>query len=259
MIKNTRKRSSQKELSDNNIKKESPPKKTKIMNLENEKKSTIRKSFSQKELSDKTIKKESSPKKIKIINLENEEKSTKNIVYEKDLVKPKEENCNIVLDSYGYPGSSFSKKDLQILDQNVFINDNIIKFYSTYLIQNSSCPRRFYLADSLITTLFDKDRSLQIKCNQENTIFVPLNVNNQHWQLLVIINVYDSTKDIVIFILDSLKNNFSKTRSYFHINGYTRETTQELQVEYVKRFTVALVSYLNPDKVIPEIIYMDSV
>ena len=80
-------------------------------------------------------------------------------MYEKDLVEPKEENCTIVLDSYGYPGSRFSKKDLQILN-NEFISDNIIQFYRKYLMQNSSCPGRFYLADSLITTLFDKDRSL---------------------------------------------------------------------------------------------------
>ena len=90
-------------------------------------------------------------------------------------------------------------------------------------------------------------------------IFVPLNINNQHWQLLVIINVYDSTKDTVIFILDSLQNNFGKTRSHFHMNCYIREYTEELQVEYAQRFTVALVSYLNPNKLIPEIIYKDSV
>ena len=46
--KSIRKRSSQKELSVNDIKKESPPKKTKVMNLGNEKKSTISKRFSQK-------------------------------------------------------------------------------------------------------------------------------------------------------------------------------------------------------------------
>ena len=43
------------------------------------------------------------------------------------------------------------------------------------------------------------------------------------------------------------------------MNSYTRKTTNELQVDYVQRFTVALVSYLNPDKEIPLIKYMDSV
>ena len=35
-------------------------------------------------------------------------------------------------------------------------------------------------------------------------------MNNEHWQLLVIINVYDSKKDTVIFMLDSLQNRFEK-------------------------------------------------
>ena len=56
------------------------------------------------------------------------------------------------------------------------------------------------------------DERLLVERNGENMIFVPLNVNNQHWQLLVIINVYDSTKDTVIFILDSLKNHFGKKK-----------------------------------------------
>ena len=138
------------------------------------------------------------------MNRQKKPSSTKTIIHEKDLVEPVEYRSSISLGIYGFPSQMVFMEDLQMLNTSDFINDSIIRFYATYFIQCSDTPESFLLLDYQTTTLFEANSNREIRHNRENMIFIPINVNMAHWQLLVIINVFHDTKETAVFLLDSL-------------------------------------------------------
>ena len=88
-----------------------------------------------------------------------------------DKVEPqsnrnREGSSLITFYNFGYLGCNFSKNDLEILHIHAFISNNIINFSATHLIQYSNNPRRFFIFNSLLTTLFERDCSLQVNQNR---------------------------------------------------------------------------------------------
>ena len=138
-----------------------------------------------------------------------------------------------------------------------FISDDIINFYANYLIKNSESPEKYLLLENFLPDMFESnnDTISNINFTNEKIMFLPINYSNLHWQLIIIINILDNEKETTIMFMDSSSFHFNIKRR-MHFNKFLeRETTT--QEEFIIKFLVALLSFINPNKAILEMKYID--
>ena len=100
-------------------------------------------------------------------------------------------------------------------------------------------------------------------------IFVPINVFMTHWQVMVIVNASDEVKETEVLFFDSKISGYDPRKKY-HFNCDTGRETEELEIDFLKRYLVAILTqdrflaaitteHFTPITIIPEITFVNCV
>ena len=107
-------------------------------------------------------------------------------------------------------GMNFTSADVDIKSTSTFVKHNIIMFYARTLIKNSHDPNNYLCIDAglleiydLVGSVFEKKEDAKLFANNEKIWFMPINYNNQHWQLMTIVISRDEHKITEVLLFNS--------------------------------------------------------
>ena len=117
-------------------------------------------------------------------------------------------------------GNLGGPNSLQILGP-VFVSDDIIEFYSNYLLSLSEFKREICIVETLWSELFENPGINNPQATDEfieaSILLVPLNVQNQHWKLCMIIKNRSIGEESECYYFESLKRGWH-SKDLVHVN-----------------------------------------
>ena len=109
---------------------------------------------------------------------------------------------------------------MQILGP-VFVSDDIIEFYSNYLLSLSQFKREIHIVGTLWSEAFEntfiKNPQATDEFIEASILLVPLNVQNQHWKLCMIIKNRNVGEESEFYYFESLKRGWH-SKDLVHVN-----------------------------------------
>ena len=111
-----------------------------------------------------------------------------------------------ILRNLGLLGISFINSDLDFQSAHKMVNDNVIYFWTTYLIKQSPSLEKFFYVDATLFTCYEINAIISIKeCSasmkNENIWGFLVNTAKIDWQLIIIVNALGNEKMTVIIFL----------------------------------------------------------